>query len=69
MLCEAKTPEDALARTMVLDVKDVVQDYIKWEMEEASRIATERGCLRSSCWSRMPSVPNWKPFKPGYKLL
>ena len=26
MLCEAKTPEGALARTMMLDVKDAVQD-------------------------------------------
>lgn len=41
MLSEAKTAEGVLARDMMLDVKDAVQDYIKWEMEKASRLATE----------------------------
>ena len=41
LLVEAKTAEGALARDMMLEVKDAVQDYIKWEMEEVSRAAME----------------------------
>lgn len=40
-MLNAQTAEGAVAREMMLDVKDAVQDYIKWEMEESSRMATE----------------------------
>ena len=42
LLVEAKTGEGALARDMMLELKDAVQDYIKMEMEEASRLAQQQ---------------------------
>ena len=39
LLVEAKTTEGALARDMMLEVKDAVQDYIKWEMEAREKLA------------------------------
>ena len=42
LMLNAQTTEGSVAREMMLDVKDAVQDYIKMEMEEASRAALER---------------------------
>ena len=42
LMLNAQTTEGGVAREMMLDVKDAVQDYIKMEMEEASRMAVER---------------------------
>ena len=42
LLVEAQTSEGALARDMMLEVKDAVQNYITWKMVEASRAALER---------------------------
>ena len=42
LLVEAKTSEGALARDMMLEVKDAVQDYIKWEMETSAKLAQQQ---------------------------
>ena len=42
MMLAAKTEEGAVAREMMLDVKDAVQDYMKMEMENAAKAIAEK---------------------------
>ena len=42
LMLAAKTEEGALAREMMLDVKDAVQDFMKMEMEASAKLAQQQ---------------------------
>ena len=64
LMLAAKTEEGPLAREIMLDVKDAVQDFMKIEMEASARLAQQQlekqTSKRQDVWSLTRNANNWR---------